>query len=101
MKKLLGSVMVCFLLAGFAFAAFKSDIAILDKSGIEGLSDDKLIDAYTDVLVDIEAQRTFYEAAGFSKQQHFDEYKDLLRYRLRLLMAIHTRQLEIPAQMER
>lgn len=79
--------------------AFRSRVPILEKAEVSKLSDDKIVDAYLDVLVEIEAIRTFHTTSGFTPKQ-YDDYRDLLRYRLRLLMEINTRNLEVPQSVE-
>ena len=83
-----------------AFAAIESKVTILEKADVSKLSDEKLIDAYMDDLVELEAIKTFHTTSGFTPKQ-YDEYRNLLKYRLQLLMEIHSRNLEIPQQMER
>lgn len=100
MKRLALSLSLILLSVTPSFAAFTNNVTILEKSDIGKLSDAKLIDAYQDVLVEIEATRTFHLTAGFSTKQ-YDEYRALLKYRLQLLMEIHSRNIEIPMQMER
>ena len=82
------------------FADFTSNVTALDKAGITKLTDENLMDAYEDVLVELEAIKTFHTTSGFSPKQ-YDEYRHLLKYRLQLLLEIHSRNLEIPQQMER
>ena len=83
----------------FAFlnlgAAFMSEIQVLDKKQIVGLSDEKLIDTYLDVLVEIEAVRTFHTTSGFTPKD-YRTFKDLLRYRLLLIMELTKRNVELP-----
>jgi hypothetical protein len=94
-------VMSLFLMGPVLASNFEgSDIKILKKEEIDMLSDEKLTDAYVDLLVELEAQRTFYLNSSFLPKQ-YKEYKDLLKYRLQLLMEIHSRNLELPPQMER
>ncbi len=98
------TLMLSFLLvtagAAGAWAAFTSNVTVLEKTEMVRLSDEKLIDAYQDVLVELEAIRAFHATSGFSPKQ-YDEFRGLLKYRLQLLMEIHTRNIEIPQQMER
>ena len=87
-----GIAAVCVLsaISGWAY------IDTLDKAEIVKLSDDKLIDTYIDAIVDIEASKTFHATSGFSTKE-YEAYKNLLRYRVQLLMEIHKRGLEAPA----
>ena len=87
-------VMVLFL-TPLAMAEFPSDVLILDKPAIVKLSDDQLVDTYENVLVEIEANRTFHATSGFSPKEYKD-FKALLKFRLLLLIEIHARNLELP-----
>ena len=100
MKRLISVLFFLFILASPIFAEFKSNVTVLEKPEIIKLTDEKLIDGYEDVLVEIEAVKTFHTTSGFTPKQ-YDEYRALLKYRLQLLMEIHSRNLEIPQQMER
>ena len=100
MKKTVVALALVLFLTSPVFAAFTSNVTVLEKADISKLIDEKLTDAYMDTLVEIEAIKTFHATSGFTVKQ-FDEYRELLKYRLRLLMEIHTRNLEIPQQMER
>ena len=62
-------------------------------------TDDQLVDAYLDTVVEIDATRSFHNTSGFSTKD-FKDFKALLKYRLELLIEIHSRNLEIP-QFER
>ena len=83
-----------FLLSPVMYAA-ASDLVILPKEEIVKISDEKLIDAYMDTVVEIEATRSFHATSGFTPKQ-FTEYKDLLKYKMRLLMEIHSRNVDVP-----
>lgn len=100
MKKLFLSLLLLACFTAPVFAAFTSNVTILEKADVLKLNDEGLIDTYTDVLVELEAIRTFHATSGFSPKQ-YDEFRDLLKYRLLLLMEIHSRNIEIPQQMER
>ena len=76
-------------------AEFPSDVTILDKSSITKLTDDQLLDVYENTLVEIEANRTFHATSGFSPKEYKD-FKALLKFRLLLLIEVHSRNLEIP-----
>ena len=78
-----------------AMAEFPSDVIVLDKSGIVKLTDDQLIDTYENTLVEIDASRSFHATSGFSPKEYKD-YKNLLKFRLLLLVEIHSRNLELP-----
>ena len=76
-------------------AEFPSDVTILEKADITKLTDDQLIDAYENTIVEIQANTSFHATSGFSPKEYKD-YKALLKYRLLLLVEIHSRNLELP-----
>ncbi|MBF0595376.1 MAG: hypothetical protein HQL22_10490 [Candidatus Omnitrophica bacterium] len=78
-----------------AFTAPPVSFEILDVTGIAALADDKLLDTYINTIAEIEAQRMLHMTIGFSAKE-YDTYKDLVKYRLRILMEINRRKLEIP-----
>ncbi len=94
-KKIMLSVLLAFLVVSPAMAGFTPDVVILEKKDITTLSDEKLIDAYMDALVDLEALKSFHTTAGYTIKDYKD-YKSLLKFRLQLLMEIHNRNLEVP-----
>lgn len=83
----------------FIHAAFMSDVTILEKKDIVHLSDEQLMNAYLDTVVEIDANRSFHNTSGFTTKD-FKDFKTLLKYRLELLMEIHSRNLDI-LQLER
>ena len=93
-KFVLAMVMVLFL-TPLCMAEYPSDVVILEKPAIVKLTDDQLIDAYENTLVEIEAGRSFHATSGFSPKEYKD-YKALLKFRLMLLVEIHSRNLELP-----
>ena len=94
-KKLALAMMMVLLLTPLSRAEFPSDVTIMDKSSISKLTDDELIDTYENALVEIEANRTFHATSGFSPKEYKD-FKALLKFRLLLLIEIHSRNLELP-----
>ena len=94
-KKLTLAMMMVLFLTPLSMAEFASDVTILTKQDISKLSDEQLTDAYMNTLVEIEANRSFHATSGFSAKE-FKNYKDLLKYRLILLVEIHSRNLELP-----
>ena len=88
-------VMVCLLSWNPAWA-YMDDIEILEVKDIVKLADPKLMDTYIDVIVEMEASKTFHTTSGFTPKE-YTAYKNLLRYRIQLLMEIHKRGLEAPA----
>jgi len=94
-KKLTLAVMMLFFLTPLSMAEFPSDVTILEKADITKLTDDQLIDAYENTIVEIQANTSFHATSGFSPKEYKD-YKALLKYRLLLLVEIHSRNLELP-----
>ena len=88
-------MMMVLFLTPLSMAAFPSDVIVLDKAATVKLSDDQLIDTYENTLVEIEADRSFHATSGFSPKEYKD-YKALLKFRLLLLVEIHSRHLELP-----
>jgi len=93
-KFALAMIMVLFL-TPLSMATYPSDVTILDKPAIVKLSNDQLVDVYEKTLVEIEANRSFHATSGFSPKE-FRDYKALLRFRLLLLVEIHSRSLDLP-----
>lgn len=88
-------VMAC---AGYSPAAYSYDmdeVVILEQSEIGKLTDTQLVDTYIEVIVELEAGKAFHTTSGF-KPKEYTAYKDLLRYRIRLLMEMQKRGLEAP-----
>jgi hypothetical protein len=95
LKKFALAMTMVLLLTPLSMAEYPSDVTILDKASIAKLTDDQLIDTYEDTLVEIDASRTFHATSGFSPKEYKD-YKTLLKFRLLLLVEIHSRNLELP-----
>lgn len=91
-KSLIGVLLFAFLSLGAAFAL---EVPILEKKEITALSDEKLVDTYLDVLVEIEAVRTFHVTSGFTPKD-YRNFRSLLRYRLLLIMELAKRNVELP-----
>ena len=94
-KKFALAMMMFLFLTPWAMAEYPSDVIILEKPAITKLTDDQLIDTYENVLVEIDASRAFHATSGFSPKEYID-FKSLLKFRLLLLVEIHSRNLEIP-----
>ena len=92
-------IALLFLPFSTSWAAYTSTLTILEKKGIEKLTDEQLTNTYMDVLVEVEARKDFFNHFGLSGKD-LDDYKAVLKYRLMLLMEIHSRNLDIP-QFER
>lgn len=71
------------------------EVIILEQKDIVLLPDDKLIDIYIDVLAEMDASKTFHATSGFTPKE-YKKYKDLVKYRLRLMFELHRRKLELP-----
>jgi hypothetical protein len=94
-KKFVLMLLVLLFLTNMSIAEYPSSVTIIDKPTIAKLNDDQLIDTYEDTLVEIDASRTFHATSGFSPKEYRD-FKALLKFRLLLLVEIHSRNLEIP-----
>ena len=70
-------------------------IQVLEQKEITALTDENLMDVYIDVLVEMEASKTFHSTSGFTPKE-YKKYKALLNYRLLLLFEIQRRKLELP-----
>lgn len=80
--------------AGNGFA-YPSQIKILSKAEIAVLSDDMLTQTYIDLVVETEAKNAFHKTSGFTPKG-YQEYKDLLRFRINLKIEMDKRKLYIP-----
>ena len=78
-----------------ALSALESNIVVLDRAGIKALEDDKLLDNYIDVIVELKAIESFHTTSGFTPKE-YDNYKSLLRYKILLLDEVETRKLRVP-----
>lgn len=79
-----------------AQAAFPSDdVIVLNKQVVVALSDEALIEKYIDVLVEMEAVKTFHNTSGFLPKE-YSKYKEVLKFRLLLLFEVHRRGIELP-----
>jgi len=88
-------MIVWLLLSPLAMAEYPMDVIILEKPAIVKLTDYQLIDTYENTLVEIDASKSFHATSGFSPKEYRD-YKALLKFRLLLLVEIHSRNLELP-----
>jgi len=95
LKKVLMLVLLfCSFSAGLAHA-FLFEITPIDRAAIQKLTDENLIDAYINVMIELEAVNSFYNNAGF-KPKEYEQYKALLRFRTDLLMEMQRRGIEAP-----
>ncbi len=84
-------VLVCCLNA----MAYLSELKILTKQEIVKLSDEKILEAYIDALVELTASETFHTTSGFTPKE-YENYKEMLRYKILLLQEIDKRKLDVP-----
>ena len=89
-------LMVAGLITVRAALAYMDDITILEPTEIVKLTDPQLVNTFIDVIVEMEASKTFHTTSGFTPKE-YTAYKNLLRYRIQLLMEIHKRGLEVPS----
>jgi hypothetical protein len=94
-RKFFLAIMVLMLSAGLSMAEYPTQLVILEKPAISRLTDEQLIDTYEDTIVEIDASRSFHTTSGFSPKE-YKNFKALLKYRLLLLVEIHSRNLELP-----
>ncbi len=94
-KKFALSLLMVLSFSAVSMASYPSDVVILEKSAISKLTDEQLLDTYENTLVEIQANTSFHATSGFSPKEYKD-YKALLKFRLELLVEIHSRNLEIP-----
>lgn len=94
-------VCICLLLMIVAMPAhaFLYDLPVLEKSEISKLKDEELVDKYIDVLVEMEASKTFHQNSGFSPEG-YKKYKALIKYRILLSIEVQKRELEIRDQIK-
>ena len=82
-----------------AAGGYSTNFTVLEKKDIAKLTDEQLTETYMNALVEVAARKDFFNRFGFTGKD-MDEYKAVLKYRLLLLMEIHSRNLDIP-QFER
>jgi hypothetical protein len=81
--------------ASSSSAGFIYETQIKNSEEIVALADQDLLDAYVDLLIDLEASTIFSRTAGFN-QQDFFKFKKLIRYRVDLRKEILKRKLKVP-----
>lgn len=95
MKRFILFVALCILFFSPLANAFPPQIEILAENQIVKLANPQLLNAYIEVVVEIEAAKAFHTTSGFTPKDYKD-FKDLLRYRILLLNEMAIRKLEIP-----
>ena len=90
------TVLIILLLAAITPAhAFLFQVQVLDQKEISNLSEKALMDTYLEVLIEERAVTIFYTNSGFTPKE-YNQFKELLRYRVYLMMEIQKRKLEVP-----
>ena len=95
MSKVVVPLVILAVISVAASSSFEPEVKILDKKEIAQLVDEQLINTYMDVVVELEASKTFHATSGFTPKD-YKIYKDLLKFRMYLLIEIHSRNLELP-----
>jgi hypothetical protein len=75
------------------------EVKVLEAKEISLLSDDKLVEAYIDAMVEIEGAKVFHSTSGFTPKE-YKKYKGILKYRMQLLFEIYRRKIAIPAEVK-
>jgi hypothetical protein len=88
---------VCVVPSLSAQAFMEEDIVILNKEDIAKLTNEQVIDAYIDTVVELEASKSFHATVRYTPQE-YATYKSIMRYRVHLLMEINKRGLELPPE---
>lgn len=95
MKKILPLFLGLFLILPTPASAFVYELVIPERAVIVKFSDDQLMDAYIDALVELEAASAFHQTSGFTPRQ-YAQHKALIHYRYDLLREIQKRKLKLP-----
>ena len=99
MKKFTKTILIfVFLLTGWgakASWAYLPEITTHSKEEIVKFSDEDLKKAYIDVLVELEANRSFHETSGYAPRE-YQLLKDILRYKIYLRDELEKRSLKVP-----
>ncbi len=93
------SVLLIFSIIASPALAFVFEVPVLPAESIAKLSDGELMGNYIEVLVELEAVRTFYSKGGLIPKE-YRQLKDLLRYRILLSLEIHKRKIDVPPSLE-
>ena len=75
--------------------AFLYEVKILTKVEIQKLTDQQIMDNYTEALIEREASETFHGKAGFTPKE-YNSFKELLGYIVRLRQEMLNRGVEPP-----
>jgi len=94
MRKVI-SLLAIFALLSTSALAFQPEITMLTEDEISKLSDEKLLATYVDIVIEVEASRTFHATSGFTPKD-YKAFKELLRYRIKIIKEIRGRGLEVP-----
>ena len=88
------TALVAILLIVSPAQAFLYDLEILTTDQIKALSDEKLVDTYTEAKIEDKASGEFIKAAGFSSAKEYDKRKQLLRFIIDLRREMIKRSIE-------
>lgn len=94
MKKIFSVLIILCLLATPIFAAIY-EVKILTDEEIRKLSDEAIVNVYTEAMIEREATKTFYAKAGFTPKE-YDSYRNLLGFVVRLRKEMDSREIEPP-----
>ena len=94
MQKIICILLLVFTSSVHAFA-YVSEIKFLAREEIAKLSDEALIDAYIEAVVELKATETFHATSGFTPKE-YENYKDLLKYKILLIQELDKRKLPAP-----
>ena len=86
------AVLMCVAASSFAYLP---EGTILSTDEIAALSDEKLKSTYIDVVVEIEAMKTFHTTSGFTPKE-YTAFKKWLRYRIELIAEMQKREMTVP-----
>ena len=94
MKKILIFFIVFVLSCSPAFALFNEKLETLDKEEISKLTNDGLIKAYENIVIEKKAREIFYFKAGMTPKE-FNELKSILKEIIDLREEINRRELKV------
>ena len=94
MKKFILTLLLLVMLVVPA-AAFLYDIKMMTRDEIKALTDQQLMDAYIEAMIEDQTSREFHEAAGFNSAKEYNKRKDLLRYIIFLRKELVERDMDM------
>ena len=93
-KRILLSIFVFLVTTTFAHA-FLYEVTIPTTAEIKKLSNDQLVELYTDILIERETSEIFHGKAGF-KPSEYQKYKELLHLIVNLRREMAERDMQPP-----